>query len=362
MKLNLLLLSALVLFSCQPAEDGAWAAFKQCATNQCVKEAMAVKDALLKNPKGLMADFLRTYEKGEDHLIGWLYLMRDSVLTNPAMGAIEQRIAMQQSIIAAAKSFEKDPKLGEIAKTITDEIGTTAIAAELEDEVVEPSSDPVTGTYAFDKGNAGSGELQISQVSFDKIKFKLAVFGGPPAHNQGMMEGETTFSAGNEATFSTTEFGGTCTLQFSWNGDVVTVKTLKGDSPTCGFGNNVSADGTYARKSYANPMLSAAEAKKAALLTGEWQSASDPKAGLKIADGRYSDLYEMAEGQAPVPPLRYIYHPVCPKDCNPVAPTPCLSVIGQDVVCYAIVKADGKTLELSQIGGTGNTNKYVKKK
>ncbi|MCC7504107.1 MAG: hypothetical protein IT259_02350, partial [Saprospiraceae bacterium] len=47
--------------------------------------------------------------------------------------------------------------------------------------------------------------------------------------------------------------------------------------------------------------------------------------------------------------------PKCPADCNPVAPTPCLSVIGQDIVCYTVVKADAQTLELSMIGGRGNT-------
>ena len=39
-----------------------------------------------------------------------------------------------------------------------------------------------------------------------------------------------------------------------------------------------------------------------------------------------------------------------------------LKVTGQDNVCYAVIKADGKVLELSQIGGTGNTNRYVRKR
>ena len=60
--------------------------------------------------------------------------------------------------------------------------------------------------------------------------------------------------------------------------------------------------------------------------------------------------------------MRYIYYPTCPKDCNPIAKMPCLKIVGQDDVCFAIVKADGKSLDSSQIAGTSNTNHYVKKK
>jgi hypothetical protein len=357
-KIVLFLSISTTLFACLGNESGAWADFKKCAGNDCVKEAVAVKDAFLQNPQKLLGEFQKTYEKGEDHVIGWLYILRDSVLVNSKVGTTETRFAMQQAVIAAAKPFENDPKVHEMAKSVIAELEILAIASELEDDIVEPSSDPITGTYAFDKGkDGGSGELQVSQTAFDKFKFKLSVFGGPPAHNQGFMEGEVALSPNNEAVFSLNEYGGECALQFAW-GEGVVLKTLKGDPAVCGFGNNVTADGLYQRKSFADPFLSKTAAKTAANLLGEWQSVDDPKASVTIADGRYAEAYE---GQDPMPPMRYIYYPVCPKDCNPVAKMPCLKIMGQDDVCYGIVKADGKSLEISQIGGTGNTNRYVKK-
>ena len=99
--------------------------------------------------------------------------------------------------------------------------------------------------------------------------------------------------------------------------------------------------------------------KVAANLEGEWQSKEDPKAGIKIQNGRFEYVYA---GEKPEPSMRYIYYPTCPKDCNPIAKMPCLKIVGQDDVCFSIVKADGKSLDISQIGGTGNTNHYVKKK
>ena len=110
---------------------------------------------------------------------------------------------------------------------------------------------------------------------------------------------------------------------------------------------------------YPDPVLTAKEEKIATNLEGEWQSKDDPKAGVKMENGKFTFLYE---GKTTESPMRYIYYPTCPKDCNPVAKMPCLKIIGQDDVCYSIVKADGKSLDISQIGGTGNTNRYVKKK
>ena len=101
------------------------------------------------------------------------------------------------------------------------------------------------------------------------------------------------------------------------------------------------------------------ESSAVALMVGEWTSKDDPKASIKLKDGKF---WFINAGQKPEPALKYAYFPTCPKDCNPIAEMPCLKVTGQDNVCYAVIKADGKVLELSQIGGTGNTNRYVRKK
>jgi hypothetical protein len=341
----------------QTAESASWVAFKKCATNACVKEVIDVKNAFLQNPKQLLTDFQATYEKGEDHVIGWLFILRDSVLLNPKMGTTEARFALQQKLITATKPFENDPKVKEMAKSVLENVEHLAIMSETEDEVVEPSSLPITGTYSYDKGDNGNGDVSISQVAFDKFQFKISVTGGSPSHTGGYMEGTATLVQ-NKGTYSTKEFGGECALEFTF-GDSLAIKTLKGDPASCGFGMNVMADGVYPRKSYNDPFLSKKDAANAAKLIGEWQSLSDPQSSLKIGKGVYQDKYV---GTNPMPALRYIYSPMCPKACNPVGKTPCLRVIGQDDVCYAIVKADGKNLDLSQIGGAGNTNRYVKKK
>lgn len=93
-------------------------------------------------------------------------------------------------------------------------------------------------------------------------------------------------------------------------------------------------------------------------LVGTWHSTTDPKSSIKIGDGMFAELYEgKVLNENP-----YRYQKVCPEDCGGPAGAdfPCIRVFGQDVVCFAVVKADGKTLEISQVGGRGNTLKYWK--
>ncbi|MCS7035513.1 MAG: hypothetical protein RMJ33_10565 [Saprospiraceae bacterium] len=357
--LSIAILASLWLLGCQPAEDTSWTAFKKCGASTCVSEALAVKAAFLKNPKGLMQDFLRTYEAGEDHLVGWLYLLRDSVLTNPQAGTYEERVGWRDEVLNAAQPYVDDPKLGEIARVIMENLEAIAFADEVEEEPLVVENLVFTGTYTLDGGDGSTGELAVSEQDGNTLRFRLQAVGAAPARNQGQLTGVATLVSVTEARFSTQEFGSECMLLLRWSSNGVEVVTEKGDPAACGLGAGVIPDGVYARKDYKDPFLSAADAKKAALLQGEWISADDPKAAIRIAEGRLFQLYDGAEVE---PPVRCLYFPKCPSGCLPVATTPCLKVIGQDEVCYTIVKADGKTLALSLIGGTGNTNRYVRKK
>jgi hypothetical protein len=367
----LLFLIAVSLCCCKTNETqvASWETFQKCASNACIKEALAVKDDFLKNPLPLLTAFQATYAKGEDHVIGWLYVLRDSVLTNPNMGTLTARIGIQQALIKAAKPFENDPKVKEMAKSVIENMEMIAMMAETEGhaegEADESNTVPITGTYGYDNGDNGNGEVEIAQIAADQFKFKINITGGPPSHNSGILEGVAKLS-NNKGIFSMNEYGGECKVEFTFANGLV-VKMLKGSDAICGFGMNVAPEGTFARKTYNDPFLTKKEAAVVANLVGEWQSSDDPKAGLKIANGTFQLTYtgqsaapvaDQAKGMA----MPYIYFPACPKDCNPVAKMPCLKVIGQDEVCYAIVKADGKSLDISQIGGKGNTNKYVKKK
>jgi len=233
-------------FACNQGGNDAWTAFQHCTQGDCIDEALAVNDAFLKDPKAMLTEFNKTYEKGEDHVIGWIYLMRDSVLLNSQFDEIEARFKLQQAIITAAKPYEQDPKLGEMAKNILDEVEMLAIASELEDEVA------------------------------------------PELPEQ--------------------------------------------------------------------PALNEAETKTANSLNGNWKSATDPKSVIRIADGKYTEEYDGKE----VSSLPYVFYPTCPQDCNPIESGSCIKVVGQDDVCYTLVFVDAKNLQLSMIGGTGNTNRYVR--
>ncbi len=339
-----------MLFSCKPPESGPWNAFKKCATNACVKEVVAVTNAFLADPKPIFAKFKEGDATGEDHYIGWLYILRDSVLRNSAYASTEERIALQQKIIGVAKPFESDAVYGDFAKSIVGEFEVLAIASELEDLPADYAT--ITGTYAYELPNEdGSGELKVAVTDAENLQFSLDVVGKAPAHNQGMMEGSAKLVSMNVYEAKTTEFGGTCRLQFTFDGEAVEIKTLEGDPVACGFGNGVTADYVYRARSFDNPFLQGKDAKTAKNLLGTWVSTTDPKSEINLENGRYADIYDGENvGNAP-----YHFHPNCPKDCSPVAATPCLVVSAQDNVCYTVVKADGKTLELSQIGGTGNT-------
>ena len=354
--MGLCLALVLLVISCKTKPPGPWDAFTKCATNACVAEAVAVKDAFLKDPKPIFEMFVETDKKGEDHFNSWLFILRDSVLLNSSYSPTEDRIAMQQAIIDAAKPFESDPKFGSFAKSIVSEIEVLALASELEDGMYDFA--PVTGAYVFELPNdGGSGELKVARIDGENIRFDLSVVAGPPAHNQGMMEGTAQLTEMNVYEYATTEFGGNCNLQFIFDGEAVEIKTLEGDPATCGFGNGVVADNVYRLSSFDDPFLTGADARIAKNLLGTWVSTEDEKSVVVIENGMYTDVYDGEEMDR----MPYQYFPKCPAFCDPIGETPCFSVMGQDDVCYAVVKADGKTLEISMIGGRGNTLSFVKK-
>lgn len=354
-----MLLCAVAFNSTSCSAQSPWIQFARCASTDCVKEALDVKDAFLANPEVLLKQFNATYQKGDDTVIGWLYLMRDSVLTNSAFASIDERFQLQQALLEAARPFENDPVLGEITRSVVDEISMLAIASEYEDGDFHEQRFAITGTYSYDLSDErGSGKFEVAIGHIDSIYFRLEIVGSAPAYNQGFLEGRAAYQYPNIYEFESSEYGSTCKLQFAFIGDAVEITTLEGDSPDCGFGNRVTADGTYARLSFDDPFLSKKEAIAAAKLIGRWVSEQDPESEVVIQDGLYTDFYN---GQN-VGSLLYQYYPQCPAHCNPVSTnTPCIKVIGQDEVCYVVVKADGKSLHLSMINGDGSTLTFKRK-
>lgn len=333
-----------------------WSAFTTCGGNNCIDEALAVNQALLKDPESMLGEFTETYQKGEDHVVGWLYLMRDSVLFNSAYGDTELRFGLQQAILNAVLPYEKDGRLGEMASSVLEEIGNLAISSELEDDMGEIF--PVTGTYTYEiKEAQASGELQAAYSGTNAIDFELIIIGPSPAHNQGTMKGKAKLVGPNSYEYATNEFGATCRLVFSFSGDSASVVTAEGDPSACGFGAGIMADHMYSRTGFDHPFLSRVEAKRAKELEGNWVSQTDPSVELQIGKGYFTTLVS-GEIQDQNP---YQYGAECPAECNPLSQDACISILGQDILCYTIVKLDKKTLEVSLIGGAGNTLQYKRK-
>ncbi len=391
---NLLLLSLISLLFCHckttETQSDAWAAFLNCPGGKnCMKEMLAVKEALLKNPQQVLTQFQATYEKGDDRVVGWLFMLRDSILMNPKTGTIEERIAMQQAVINAAKPFEKDTKVHEMAQSVMAELGIADIKA-------GKVNDPMAATDKYDNTATSHCYQFDSQGEYAKCQLFSAVDGKFSGYyswyidgkdgTQGVLKGKNFNSDTLFAEHTYMQEGSVATEEivflkkgnnltqlvgelFDKNGRMVLKnrKALKaGNTLNQADCTQLSKDFEPIRKmekdmyfKYPDPDLSEKDAKIVEKLQGNWQSKDDPKAGVKIENGRFTYTYE---GQKPDPSMRFIYYPTCPKDCDPVATMPCLKIIGQDEACFSIIKADGKSLDISQIGGTGNTNRYTKKK
>jgi hypothetical protein len=340
----------LVLNGCKK-ELSPWEQFAACSNPSCVAEAIAVKTAFLQDPKPIFEAFIQSDSMGSDTYIGWIYLLRDSVVNNPNYDTEAARQTMKQALIDKAKEFENDPKYGTWSQSIIRELTGES------DDVTADGYEPITGTYVFELPNeAGSGEIKILENEDQTVRFALMVVAGPPAYNQGYMEGTAPLTD-NVVTISTEEYGGKCTITLSFSNDEIIAKTVAGDASACGFGNNVMADGTYQRVDDLNPFRAAGGDETPAQIQGHWVSTEDPKSEVIIAEGKYIEIYNGSELSNSLSS----YHKICPKDCNPIAETPCLKVTGQDDICYTVVKADGKTMELSMIGGRGNTLVFKKK-
>lgn len=343
-----------LLYSCNYSGGAvAWKAFKACDSRKCVKEAIAVKNALLANPQSILTLFNETYDQGDDQVIGWLYLLRDSVLLNPSFGSIQTRLTLQNKIIKAVKPYEDHPVVGEMAKSVLGEMESFSIQSEKDEQFLE-ALPPSTGTYVLTLSkNAGTLELLIAQTSADTFRFSLNLLQNSKPPNEKSFEGKAILNQQETQAFY---ISNTCQLRFDFTENAVSIKTITGSTETCGFGNGLAIDGSYRRKSFADPFLSQLDAKKMASLLGEWQSTDDPRAKIKIADGRYQDWYD----GLPVETFLYVYYPNCPSDCKPKNRTSCLKIIGQDEACYTILKIDNNNLVLAPIGGSGKANTYVR--
>lgn len=346
--------AALVWFSCK-TEPNPTTAFLACQAD-CTGAALKVKDAYLQDPKSVLALFAWNGSEGnEAKFNNWLDLLRDSFFFNAdAIGLTHAQLAeVRQQMITGTEPFTNDNNIGPLANRLIEVLGPLAFLTEGENPA--PS---YTGTFAYElPGEAGSGEMKIKQLDGRSIQFSLFVVAGPPAHNQGEMQGAATLRPDGVIEIVNTEYGGTCRIEVTIEGGTATLKTVEGDSPTCGFGHNVMADGVYKLTTQDDPF--AVVPIDPAKLEGNWVSTEDPKSEVKIGGGRYVDIYDGEK----IADSAYTFHATCPsEDCGAEnGGMPCIKVTGQDVLCYTVLFADGANLEISMITGRGNSLSFTKK-
>ncbi len=112
-----------------------------------------------------------------------------------------------------------------------------------------PNSDELnpTGTYEYDHGNKGEGIIKVHKISASTIKISLFVVGGPPSYNMGEFSDELTIS-NNVANYVSDD----CSIKFEFSAQGVKVTQAGID---CGFGNGITANGFYGKKSSAVPKM-----------------------------------------------------------------------------------------------------------
>jgi hypothetical protein len=118
--------------------------------------------------------------------------------------------------------------------------------------VNETLSGSITGTYTFgDQESAeGGGYLAIKKQKGDSLKFELDINIGAPNYNSGTATGVMKLE-NNVAIFKTTEYSEEepCSITFTFNSDnSILIEQNAVSSFSCGFGNNVFANGLYTKQ------------------------------------------------------------------------------------------------------------------
>jgi hypothetical protein len=120
-----------------------------------------------------------------------------------------------------------------------------------------PPAQGVTGTYWSRWGDSRGHEVEVQELPGKRLQFELHathIIGGAcddPYVTEGGAYGHAALT-GAVAVWQTDEWGGLCRLTFSFGPDELTV-TQDGMAQHCGFGGEVTADGTYHRTSRQPP-------------------------------------------------------------------------------------------------------------
>lgn len=109
----------------------------------------------------------------------------------------------------------------------------------------------VTGSYQLRRGSDAGCWMQAASIGRDSVRVQIACSRGAPSYNSGFLEARLPTRA-SAATYSTTEYGGLCTIRIRFRATAAVVQQ-EGTDAACGFGFGVYADGTYTRRSRRTP-------------------------------------------------------------------------------------------------------------
>ena len=109
------------------------------------------------------------------------------------------------------------------------------------------------GIYEASQNKSIYGIISIYPESENKILFYVELAHGAPSYSSGSLYGRVEMINGIGTFYSKHEDDETgCKLNFNYNNKELTIKTIEPDG-NCSFGNGVSADGVYIKKSNVIP-------------------------------------------------------------------------------------------------------------
>lgn len=110
-------------------------------------------------------------------------------------------------------------------------------------------------------------------------------------------------------------------------------------------------------ESYEAPAAAPAAPALAEQVAGRWQSAADQKEIVEFTEDSYVSYYD---GEKLIEE-KLEWHEQCPGFCQPegVSVDQCFTISGEfDITCYYVVSVTATQLQMSMLGGRGNTLIY----
>ncbi len=121
-----------------------------------------------------------------------------------------------------------------------------------------PASFDPTGTYTYSFGKeAGAGQLYVQQKAGGQVVVAMEGNRGAPSYNMATVEKTTLKLRGNQAVYSSKEYG-KCTIKLTFFEEGASVVYV-GDEYECGFGNAATVTGNYVKTSSNAPTFPKAE-------------------------------------------------------------------------------------------------------